>query len=108
MGDYDPTGSSTTISFGGFANLRVMSGLLLGVGANYITQDDAFPDAMTNQPGNFTHLQAFGALQYLINRQLFVKVVGAYARGHVDQSNTTVPPWDNSMGSARIRFLYLF
>jgi hypothetical protein len=108
MGDYDPAGSTTTKSFGGFANVRLMSDLLAGVGANYITEDDAFPDAVTGKPGNFTHLQAFGALQYLINRQLFVKVVGAYARGHIDQSNTTVPPWDNSMVSGRIRFLYLF
>ena len=108
MGDYDPAGSTTTKSFGGFANFRVMTDLLAGVGANFINEDDAYPDAVTRIPGNFKHIQAFGALQYLINRQLFVKVVGAYARGHIAQSNTTVPAWDNSMGSARIRFLYLF
>jgi hypothetical protein len=108
MGDYDPAGSVTTKSFGGFANVRLLSDLLAGVGANYITEEDAYPDMVTGKPGNFTHFQAFGALQYLINRQLFIKVVGAYARAHIAQSNTTVPPWDNSMGSARIRFLYLF
>jgi hypothetical protein len=107
-GDYDPAGSVTTTSFGGFANFRIVTDLLAGVGANYITEQDAYPDAVTGKDGKFTHLQAFGALQYLINKQLFIKLVGAYARAHIAQSNTTVPPWDNSMGSARVRLLYLF
>jgi hypothetical protein len=108
MGDYDPAGSYTQISFGGFVNARVMPDVLVGAGANYISQEDAFQDAVTGADGKFTHLQAFGAIQYLVNKQLFIKFVGAYARAHIAQSNTSVAPWDNSMVSARVRFLYLF
>jgi hypothetical protein len=108
MGDYDPRGSWTNLSFGGFANFRVISDVLLGVGANYSTREDALESAPGSGVfGKYSHLQAFGAVQYLIRKQLFVKVVGGYARAHFEPVDIT-PAWDNSMVSGRIRLLYLF
>ncbi|SRR6266540_1991148 len=108
MGDYDPRGSYTNMSFGGFANLRVMRDVLVGVGANYNTRHDALESAPNNGDfGKFTHLQAFGAVQYHIGHQLYAKAVVGYARAHLEP-NDLPETWDNSMVSGRLRLLYLF
>jgi hypothetical protein len=99
MGDHDTAGSVTDLDVGAFANLRLFEGLLVGGGANYDQETD-------QQSGRFTHLQAFGALQYLFSKQVFVKVVGAYARAHIAQGG--VPPWDDTMESVRVRLICLF
>ena len=100
MGDFDGAGSVTDISVGGFANARIVEDFLLGVGANYTDEKDQVQ-------GDFTNLQAFGALQYLVGKQLFVKFVGAYGKAHIAQGGG-VPAWDNTMTSGRLRLMYLF
>jgi hypothetical protein len=99
MGDHDTAGSVTDLDTGGFANLRVVDGLLVGGGVNYDQETD-------QQSGSFTHLQSFGAVQYLLLKQLYLKVVGAYAKSHMAPGGNV--PWDNTMTSVRFRAMYLF
>jgi hypothetical protein len=106
-GAYDRLGSVKTLSFGGFANVRILEGLLAGVGGNFVTQKDELENMDTGEKGKFWHLQAFAALQYVINKQLYIKFVAGYARAHLAPSNGA-EAWDNSMGSGRIRLQYLF
>jgi hypothetical protein len=106
-GQYDRVGTVNTLSFGGFANVRIIDRLLLGVGGNFVTQEDVLPNANTGENGKFSHLQAFAALQYAIHARLFVKFVAGYARAHLAPS-TGAEAWDNSMGSGRLRLQYYF
>ncbi len=99
MGDHDTAGSVTDLDLGGFANARVMDGLIVGGGANYDQETD-------QQAGTFTHLQTFGAVQYVLLKQLYLKLVGAYAKAHIAPGGNT--PWDNTMTSVRLRAMYLF
>jgi hypothetical protein len=110
--NFDPRGSYTSVSMGGFLNARLVGDLIAGVGANYNTKTDALEaldanGAPTGVFGNFTHLQTFAAVQYIIRKQLFVKVVGGYALAHLAPTDG-MGIWDNSMVSGRIRLLYLF
>jgi hypothetical protein len=98
-GDFDTAGSLTNTSFGGFANVRVVERLVVGGGLHHMNEDD-------QQAGHFTHLQGFGAVQYLIGRSLFLKVVAAYAKAHIGRGG--VDPWDNTMLSGRLRATFLF
>jgi len=99
MGTFDAAGSTTDTDFGGFVNGMVAPDLIVGVGANLNKQTDQVN-------GEFTHLQAFGAVQYLVRKQLFVKFVGAYAKAHLAPGGATA--WDNTMYSGRVRLMYLF
>jgi hypothetical protein len=99
MGTFDGAGSTTDTDFGGFLNGMVLPDFIVGVGANLNTETDQVQ-------GKFTHLQAFGAVQYLIHKQLFVKLVGAYAKAHLAPGGA--PAWDNTMFSGRVRLMYLF
>jgi hypothetical protein len=99
LGDFDAAGSVTDLDVGGFANVRLVDGLVLGAGGNLNQQTD-------EASGVFTHLQAFGAIQYRVLKPLYVKLVGAYAKGHIAPGG--VPAWDNTMTSGRLRLLYLF
>jgi hypothetical protein len=109
-GGVNTEGSFTVTSLGGFANARIIDGMLLGVGADYTTLTDLHVDNAGNA-GHSTHLQAFIALQYLVWKQLFVKVVAGYAKGHMDPSfdptNVDIQ-YDNTMLSGRVRLMYLF
>jgi len=99
VGDHDTAGSVTDLDFGGFANVRLVENLLLGGGVNYDQETD-------QQAGAFTHLQTFGALQYVAMRQLYIKLVGAYAKSHFAPGG--IPAWDDNMVSARLRLMFLF
>jgi len=93
--------------------------LLLGVGANYTSQTDQHRDTMPSDPNDpnspqvpgridFTaNLQAFGAVQYMVAHQLFVKAVVAYARSDFDLSFGG-GIYSNTMWSGRLRLMYLF
>jgi hypothetical protein len=107
MGQYDRLGSVKTLSFGGFANLRIIEALVFGLGGNYVTQTDDLENMDNGEKGKFSHLQAFAALQYVVNKQLYIKFVAGYARAHLAPA-TGAAAWDNSMGSGRIRLQYLF
>jgi len=99
LGDFDTAGSVTDSDFGGFANFRVIDGLVVGAGANYNQETD-------EQAGVFTHLQSFGAVQVRMLEHLYVKAVRAYAKGHIAPGGAAA--WDNTMTSGRVRLLYLF
>ena len=99
MGDFDTVGSVTDLDTGGFANVRLIEDLIVGAGANYNQETD-------ERAGSFTHLQTFGAIQYVVGKQLWIKLVGAYAKGHLAPGGTAA--WDNTMKSVRLRLQYLF
>ncbi|HKU43777.1 MAG TPA: hypothetical protein VJR89_36710 [Polyangiales bacterium] len=106
-GSMDEKGSFTTYSIGGFANARIVEDFLIGVGANYTYLHDLHYDEAMMRNGEFTHTQAFVALQYVLWGQLYLKVVGAYALG--DFSPTFgEPQFQNKMLSGRLRVQYLF
>jgi hypothetical protein len=107
VGTPDQGHSYTKYSFGGFANIRVMPDALLGLGVNDVRVTDTHQDD-TGRFGHFTHLQAFAALQYLVLKQLYIKVVGAYAKADFEPSFTSQVPHGNTMYSARVRLMYLF
>jgi hypothetical protein len=106
-GTFDEKGSNSTFSLGGFANARVIDGLLVGAGLNYTYLEDQHFDSALNRVEKFAHWQTFGAVQYLLFKQLYVKLVVAYAKA--DFAPTFGEPvFKNEMLSGRIRFLYLF
>lgn len=100
--------SFTTKSVGGFANVRVMDGLLAGGGVNWTTQTDTFLAASSTLNDFTSHLQCFGAVQYRPLGQLYIKLVLGYARADFLPSDLAVAEWQNSMYSGRIRLLYLY
>ncbi len=111
---FDPTGvanssrSGNTDSYGGFLNGRVFEGMLIGLGANYVTFENLHFNAANNTNDRSTNLQTFVAAQYLVGKQLFVKLVGAYAKSHFYKSFGTTPAYDDTMTSVRLRVMYLF
>jgi hypothetical protein len=101
-------GASYTIySHGGFANARIVGDLIGGVGIDYTHKLDIHVDSNGNV-GRFWHTQGFGALQYGLFRQLFLKVVVAYADAYLGPSFTSAPPYHNKMLSGRLRATYYF
>jgi hypothetical protein len=98
-GAFDGLGSVTTAAYGGFANARIVDDLLVGAGMNWVTEEDQVQ-------GKFTTQQGFGAIQYLVGGQLFIKLVGGYAKAHLAPGGK--PAWDNTMLSGRLRLMYLF
>lgn len=98
-GAFDGLGSVTTTAYGGFANVRVVEDLLVGAGMNWVNEEDQVQ-------GTFTTQQGFGAIQYLLGGQLFIKLVGGYAKAHLAPGGK--PAWDNTMLSGRLRLMYLF
>jgi hypothetical protein len=106
--DYGASGNRT--SFGGFVDAApapaVLPNLLVGAGANYATRHNLLPDAAGNNERS-TSLQAFGAVQYMFYRQLFVKLVVGYAKSHFENQATS-SPYDDDMYSLRLRVMYLY
>lgn len=98
-GSFDGLGSVTTTAFGGFANARVVRRLLVGAGMNLIHETDQVQ-------GEFSTLQGFGAIQYLLGGQLYLKLVGGYAKANLHPGGKEA--WENTMLSGRLRLMYLF
>jgi hypothetical protein len=98
-GSYDGLGSVTTVAYGGFANARVVPDLLLGIGLNRVDEHDQVE-------GEFTTLQGFGAVQYLLGGQLYLKLVGGYAKAKLHPGGKEA--WENTMLSGRLRLMYSF
>lgn len=105
-GEHELARSLTRFSVGGFANARLIKNLLIGAGFNSTRHEDIQEDP-SGRVGEFEHLQAFGAVQYLLLDQLFVKAVFGWAKATVAPSFTN-DAYENSMLSARIRALFLF
>jgi hypothetical protein len=110
QGNLDAARSTTTTSYGAFANLRVAGSLIVGGGANYTHEHNLKLDVTGKLNDVRTHLQVFGAAQYLLWDQLFIKGVLAYANADFDpQSNPPpVAEFRNEMLSGRLRLMYLF
>ena len=82
--------------------------LLVGAGINYVSTANEHLNTATGYNDFASNTQAFVAVQYLVLKQLFVKVVGAYANSRFERSFATAAPYNDSMYSARLRVLYLF
>ncbi len=102
--------SGNRFSVGGFVDVAPAAGalpnLLLGAGGNYAT----FHNLLVDQEDNYEsskNTQVFVAAQYMFYRQLYLKVVGGYAKSHFENQATTTP-YDDDMFSVRVRALYLY
>lgn len=111
-GELDKKGSLTRTSFGGFANISNGSPkypLMLGVGSvftRYVDQNNPFGNSVVD---NYWQLQSFVAVQYVAFQQLYIKLVGGYARGHWRTSDDDPPvSYDDEMYSVRLRFAFYF
>jgi hypothetical protein len=102
------TGTFNTYSVGGFANVRIVDGLLLGGGLHYTFKQDTDFDTALNRDETFDQWQGFGALQYLLFGQLFIKGVFSYAVADNSPITIVSPVYKNEMYSFRLRFQYLF
>lgn len=98
--------SGNRFSVGGFVDFAplwfMLPNLLLGAGINYAT----FHNILMDQEES-TNQQRFFAIQYLFYKQLYVKLVGGYAKSHFQNLNTS-SPYDDDMFSVRLRVMYLF
>jgi hypothetical protein len=108
----DAKGSYTRTSFGGFLN--VSNGdpwhpLIFGVGSLYtrnVDQNDILKNGVVD---NYWLYQGFAAVQYVFHRQLWVKAVGGYSRGHWLTAGSFPPiQFNDEMYSVRLRFSYYF
>jgi hypothetical protein len=103
-----PENTFTTKSLGGFANVRVTERSLFGAGVNWTTLTDDYLASGSTGNDFTSQLQIFGAFQYRVLGQLYVKAVGNYARAGFLPSDLTVTEWHNYMYSGRIRLLYIY
>jgi hypothetical protein len=110
QGVLDAGRSTTTYSYGGFANVRVAASLLVGGGLDNTHENNLKVDVTGRLHDIRTHLQAFGAVQYALWDQLYIKAVVAYANAHVDPESDPPPiaEFHNKALSGRLRFQYLF
>ena len=102
--------SLTRTSVGGFANIsngNPKHPLIFGLGAVYthnVDQNDVHKDGTVD---DYWHLQTFMAIQYVAFQQLYIKLVGGYARGHWINSEPAIT-YDDEMYSVRLRFSFYF
>jgi hypothetical protein len=97
-------------SYGGFINARIVGDLIVGGGADYTKKTDyntLMTTAGTLTSGRFSQLQAFGAIQYVVAKRLFIKAVGGYAKESFLPGGLLTEVV-NHMYSGRVRFEYLF
>jgi hypothetical protein len=106
-GTSDDRGTNTTTSYGGFLNAQLIPQLLVGGGVDYTRVDDKQFDSMLGRYEDFDQWQVFGALQYRLWNQLFIKGVGGYALANYNPNNGSVP-YKNETVSGRVRLMYLF
>jgi len=111
-GILDEEGTFTTYSYGGFANFGgLVENLIVGGGANYTWKDNVQKEQSgpnAGQVGEFDHLQVFGAVQYALFGQFYLKLVGAYAKARLAPTFTQAPPYDSTMAGLRFRASYYF
>jgi hypothetical protein len=104
-------GSETVSTYGGFVNASPgYEPLVFGFGAFNNTQEDMRVDsAMGPHYGKVDtndQLQIFGAAQYTLWNQLYVKFVFSHASNHVEHYNLGI--FTNSSVSGRLRLMLLF
>jgi len=106
-GRLDRKGSVSRTSMGGFLNLSNGSfnyPVVFGLGSFYTGYEDQFLQG--NKVNEYWQLQNFVAVQYVAFQQLYIKLVGDYARGHWDTAEPLV--YDDEMYSVRLRFALYF
>jgi hypothetical protein len=106
----DPQTSGNKISYGGFINIAPVPGdpdWLIGLGGNYAYFHNLYSPTAGEPFQHFTNLQTYVAIQYLVYKQLFVKLVAGYAKSHLENSMTG-SPYDDDQFSARLRVMYLY
>lgn len=106
-----PTGTHTTLSYGGFLNARpYFEGWLVGVGYNRTQWENFHFDAFGN-PETTDHDQMFGAVQYLLWDRLYIKYVLAYAKADFKKRSDASPTgnsFTNETLSHRLRLMMNF
>jgi hypothetical protein len=105
----DPNSSGNKLSYGGFLNVApvpALRDLLIGIGGNYTTFHNLYTPTGETTYQHERNLQTYLAVQYLVYKQLFVKLVGGYAKSHFENINTG--NYDDDMFSVRLRAMYLF
>jgi len=106
------TGSLTRTSYGGFANVSNGSDrhpLIFGVGGLFSRNVDQNAVAIPGVVDNYWLWQSFAAVQYVVFKQLYIKLVGGYSRGHWFTASTNPPlVFDDEMYSVRLRFSLYF
>jgi len=105
----DPKGSLSRYSVGGFANFSNGSSdhpLMLGLGVIYTQNEDQNDIHNTGQVDKFSLLQTYAAIQYVAFKQLYIKLVAGYSKGHWDTSAPAI--FDDAMYSGRLRFSMYF
>ena len=102
--------SGNQYSFGGFIDatpVPTLPNLMFGAGGNYTSFHDLNTNASTGSYDINSNLQTFIAAQYLFYKQLYVKVVGSYAKSHFANENS-LTPYDDDMFSVRVRLMYIY
>jgi hypothetical protein len=111
-GTLDAKGSLSRTSIGGFANVSNGSAkypFLIGVGALYTAYEDQNAPFGNGVVDKYSQLQTFIALQYVAFQQLYIKLVGGYARGHWLTADDDPPiEYDDEMYSLRLRIALYF
>jgi len=106
--ELDVKGSLTRTSFGGFANLsngNAKHPLIFGVGSVYthnVDQNNLHSPAVDD----YWQIQNFIAVQYVAFQQLYIKLVGGYARGKWDTDEPL--HYSDDVYSVRLRFSFYF
>jgi hypothetical protein len=108
-GTIDAGGSLHSYSLGGFANARVLPGVLVGGGFDYTFKEDTNFDTNLHRDNTFDHWQGFGAVQWTLWDQIMMKFVIAYAQANQNPTPLIAPAvFRNEMASGRLRLMYLF
>jgi len=111
-GELDAKGSLTRTSYGGFANVSNGSRkhpLLFGVGSLFTHYVDQSTPLSNGEVNDYWQVQNFVAVQYVAFEQLYIKLVGGYARGHWRTSDDDPPiVYDDEMYSLRLRFAFYY
>jgi hypothetical protein len=103
--------SYTVSTYGGFLNASPgYEPLVFGFGAFNNTFEDMRPDATMGphygKTGTNDQFQIFGAVQYTLWSQLYIKFVLAHASNHVENFNNGI--YTNTSLSGRLRLMLLF
>ena len=110
-GGVRPGATTTTTTYGGFANVRPwVKDVLVGIGYHHTNWRDYNIDFF-GDPEKTTHDQMFGAVQYLLWDRLYIKYVLAYSRANIEARNDTDPAdkgFVNESIGHRLRLMLLY
>lgn len=106
-GTFSTPSSWAKYSVGAFANARIVENLLVGGGIDYTFLQDQQYDVSLKRDQDYDQWQAFGAVQYWLFKQLFIKGVFGYALADYNPNGMN-KTYANKMLSGRLRLEYLF